>query len=139
MRRVSVMTDERSRAICLEFKPKQLRVFTEEDGGGAAEETLDIAYEGSPLVIGLNANYLAEYLSVVGDGSINFEFRSVREVVQLRPADEAGYDSFALIMPLSLNRDLPAQAAKATETPQPAEAGEAEEVETETQSLEKAA
>jgi DNA polymerase-3 subunit beta len=115
VRRVAVMTDERSRAICLEFKPKQLRVFTEEDGQGAAEETLEIVYEGSPTVIGLNANYLAEYLSVIGDGSINFEFKSAREVVQLRPTDEAEYDSFALIMPMSLSRDLPAQAAKTVE------------------------
>jgi len=55
VRRVSVMTDERSRALCLEFKPKKLRVLSEGDEQGAEEETLDITYEGAPVVIGLNA------------------------------------------------------------------------------------
>ncbi len=114
VRRVSVMADERSRALCLEFKPKKLRVFSEGDEQGAAEETLDIAYEGVPVVIGLNANYLSEYLSVVGSGAISFEFKSARDVVQILPVGEAGYNSFALIMPMNLGDTVqPAPAAKA--------------------------
>src|SRR5918911_1155525 len=121
VRRVSVMTDERSRAICLEFKPKKLRVFSEGDEQGAAEETLDIAYEGAPVVIGLNASYLSEYLSVVGSGALSFEFKSARDVVQLLPVGEAGYNSFALIMPMALGdtvQPAPAQAAKAEDAKQ---------------------
>jgi len=114
VRRVSVMADERSRAICLEFKPKKLRVFSEGDEQGAAEETLDIAYEGAPVIIGLNASYLSEYLSVVGSGAVSFEFKSARDVVQILPVGEAGYNSFALIMPMNLGDTVrPAPAGKA--------------------------
>jgi len=100
VRRVAVMTDERTRAICLEFGPKQLRVFVEEDGQGAAEETLEIPYNGAPTIIGMNANYLAEYLSIVGAGTLNLEFKSPKDVMQIRPVGEAGYNSFALVMPM---------------------------------------
>ncbi|MFL6229716.1 MAG: DNA polymerase III subunit beta [Pyrinomonadaceae bacterium] len=128
VRRVSVMTDERSRAICLEFTRKKLRVFSEGDEQGAAEETLDIAYEGAPVVIGLNASYLVEYLSVVGSGALSFEFKSAREVVQILPVGEAGYNSFALIMPMALGDTVqPAPAAKAPD----AEADDAKQEEPE--------
>jgi DNA polymerase III subunit beta len=118
VRRVAVMTDDRSRAICLEFSPKKLRVFSEEDGQGAAEETLEAAYEGERVVIGLNANYLSEYLSVVGAGAVSFEFKSGREVVQILPVAEPGYNSFALIMPMAIGdsvRPAAAQSAPSTD------------------------
>src|SRR5215210_1222662 len=62
IRRVAVMSDERSRALRLEFKGKKLTVRAEEDGQGAAEETIPIEYGGARTVIGINSNYLAEYL-----------------------------------------------------------------------------
>ena len=125
VRRVAVMTDDRSRAICLEFSPKKLRVFTEEEGQGAAEETLEAAYDGEPVVIGLNANYLSEYLSVVGSGAVSFEFKSGREVVQILPVAEPGYNSFALIMPMALGDSVRPAAAQSAAAPE-AEAGDEE-------------
>ncbi|MET0645886.1 MAG: hypothetical protein ABW208_04645, partial [Pyrinomonadaceae bacterium] len=111
-----------------EFTRKKLRVFSEGDEQGAAEETLDIAYEGEPVVIGLNASYLVEYLSVVGLGAVSFEFKSAREVVQILPVGEAGYNSFALIMPMSLGNTVqPSPAAKAPDV----EGGGAEQGESE--------
>lgn len=121
IRRVAVMTDERSRAICLEFKPKQLRVFVEEDGQGAAEETLEVSYDGEKIVIGLNANYLAEYLAVVGAGALNFEFKSGKDVIQIRPVGEAGYNSFALIMPMRVGETYETNPPSASAAEQPKE------------------
>lgn len=134
IRRVAVMTDDRSHAIRLEFKRKALRAFVAEEEQGAAEETLEIAYEGAKTVIGMNASYLAEYLAVVGDSAVNFEFKSPKDVVQIRPVGDAGYNSFVLIMPMNLGDTVPVEEAKAS-----APASSPEESEQEAQSLPQAA
>lgn len=126
IRRVAVMTDDRSHAIRLEFKRKALRVFVAEEGQGAAEETLEVAYEGAKTVIGINASYLAEYLAVVGDGAVSFEFKSPKDVVQIRPVGDAGYNSFALIMPMNLGDTVPVE-EKAAPTPDATDDVEQEE------------
>lgn len=114
IRRVAVMSDERSRALRLEFAKNKLIVRAEEDGQGAAEESLDIEYDGEPTAIGMNAGYLAEYLSVLGGGAVRFEFKDGRSAVQLRPLGEAGYNSFNIIMPMNLGDAAPAASSSAT-------------------------
>ncbi len=111
VRRVAVMTDERSRGVVLEFKQDKLTVRAEEDEQGAAEETLDITYDGEPTTIGINANYLAEYLSVLGNGALSFEFKDGRNAVLIRPVGEAGYNSLNVIMPMHIGNSTPAASA----------------------------
>lgn len=134
VRRVAVMTDERSRELRLEFAPGRLTVRAQEDGQGAAEETIEAAYTGEPLTIGINAAYLAEYLAVIGAGAIRVEFKTAKDVVQIKPLGEAGYNSFNLIMPMNLGEVTPAEkrpraatnaATHEAETEAPAEAEEA--------------
>jgi DNA polymerase-3 subunit beta len=116
VRRVSVMTDERSRAMRLEFTKNKLTVRSEEDEQGAAEESVEIEYKGAPTVIGINSAYLSEYLSVLGGGAIRFEFKDGKTQVQIRPLGEAGYNSFNIIMPMNLGDATPsAPSATATE------------------------
>ena len=112
VRRVAVMTDERSRAMRLEFTKNKLTVRSEEDEQGTAEETLEIKYDGEPTVIGMNAGYLTEYLAVLGSGAISFEFKDGKTQVQIRPLKEPGYNSFNVIMPMYLSDPAPAVSAK---------------------------
>ncbi len=112
VRRVAVMTDERSRGVVLEFTKDKLTVRAEEDEQGAAEETLDIEYDGEPTTIGMNANYLAEYLSVLSSGALLFEFKDGRSAVMIRPVGEAGYNSLNVIMPMNVGNSAPATVDK---------------------------
>ncbi len=114
VRRVAVMTNERSRVLRLEFAENKLTVRAEEDEQGAAEETLEIVYDGESAAIGMNAGYLAEYLSVLGSGAIRFEFKDARSAVQIRPLAEPGYNSLNVIMPMNLGDATPAASSKAT-------------------------
>lgn len=124
IRRVAVMSDERSRALRLEFAKNKLTVRSEEDNQGAAEETLEIVYDGEPTVIGMNANYLSEYLAVLGGGAISFEFKDAKSAVQIRPLKEPGYNSLNVIMPMNLGDATPTVSSKASG---PAESAAAEE------------
>ncbi len=112
VRRVAVMTDERSRGVVLEFKQDKLTVRAEEDEQGAAEETLDIEYRGEPTTIGINANYLAEYLSILGSGALLFEFKDGRNAVLIRPVGETGYNSLNVIMPMHIGNSASAAPTK---------------------------
>lgn len=113
VRRVAVMTDDRSRAVRLEFTKDKLTVRAEEDGHGAAEESLEIKYDGTPTMIGMNSNYLAEYLSVLSEGTIRFDFKDGKTQVQISPLKEAGYNSLNVIMPMNLGDPVHTPAASA--------------------------
>jgi DNA polymerase-3 subunit beta len=101
-RRVAVLADERNYALRCEFSAGQLRIAVDEKEEGAAEEALAVAYEGEPVAVGLNARYLIEYLSVLGAGPVQVEFRTGREVVEFKPLGEPGFNSRMLLMPLNL-------------------------------------
>lgn len=115
VRRVAVMSDERSRALRLEFAKHKLTVRAEEDEQGAAEESLEIEYDGEPTAIGMNAGYLAEYLAVLGSGAISFEFKDAKSAVQIRPLKEPGYNSLNVIMPMNLGDATPAATSNAAQ------------------------
>lgn len=111
IRRVAVMAST-SRAICLEFSKKKLRIFTQEESEGAAEETLSIeGYSGAQMVIGFNSGFLIEYLSILGEGLVNIEFNSPNQVVQLTPVGDAGFNSFNIVMPMRINDSAMAQSS----------------------------
>lgn len=103
IRRVAVMANK-SHAICFEFARKKLRIFTQEESEGAAEETLTAEdYKGAEMIIGLNSQFLSEYLSIICTGDVNLEFKSPNTVVQITPLDDSGYNSFNIIMPMHIS------------------------------------
>jgi len=102
VRRVSVMADDRSHALQLRFKKNKLTVSAEETESGAAEESLDVSFEHKPVTISINSQYLMEYLSVLGGGSISFEFKEAKAAVNVRSTGEPGFNSYTVIMPLNM-------------------------------------
>lgn len=110
VRRVSVMADDRSHALQLRFKKNKLTVSAEETESGAAEESLDISFEHKPVTISINSQYLMDYLSVLSNGSVSFEFKEAKAAVNVRSTGEPGFNSYTVIMPLNLPDTAPADA-----------------------------
>ena len=102
VRRVAIMAEDRARSLCLEFTPNQLRLYTPESAAGAAEDVLAVEYEGPALTVGLNAQYLAEYLATLGGGPLVIAFNAPDAVVQFQPQGEIECDSLSLLMPVAL-------------------------------------
>lgn len=102
IRRVALMADDRSHAIKLAFAPSSLVISAQTAEEGSSEETLAIDYAGEPLEIGFNAQYLLDFLQVLGEGEIAFEFKDPSSQAQLRPTDTQEYDYRYVVMPMRL-------------------------------------
>src|SRR6266699_3170165 len=87
VRRVALMSDERSHAIRFHLEPNQLVISSQNAEEGEASETVQTDYNGEETDIGFNAQYLQDFLNVVGDGAVAFEFKDGNSQAQLRPAE----------------------------------------------------
>ena len=102
IRRVALMADERSHAIRFHLEPNQLVISSQNAEEGEANETLQTEYAGDETDIGFNAQYLQEFLNVIGDAKIAFEFRDGNSQAQLQPAEKADYDYKYIVMPMRI-------------------------------------
>ncbi len=102
IRRVALMADERSHAIRFHLEPNQLVISSQNAEEGEARETIQAEYGGEETDIGFNAQYLQDFLNVVGEGKVSFEFRDGSSQAQLRPADSGEYDYKYVVMPMRI-------------------------------------
>jgi DNA polymerase III subunit beta len=102
IRRVALMADERSRAIKMILSPERLDITSQSSEVGEARETLQTDYTGPELTLGFNAQYLGDFLGVIGDSPVNFEFKDGQSQAQLRPGGADDYDYRYVVMPMRL-------------------------------------
>jgi DNA polymerase III subunit beta len=102
IRRVALMADERSHAIRFHLEPDQLVISSQNAEEGEANETIQAQYSGEEADIGFNAQYLQDFLNVIGDGKIAFEFKDGNSQAQLRPAESEEYDYKYVVMPMRI-------------------------------------
>lgn len=65
LRRVSVVSSERTRGVKLQFESGRLELTTINPDVGEASEEIEIDYDGEPVGIGFNARYLMDVLAVL--------------------------------------------------------------------------
>ena len=96
------MSDDRSHAIRFHLSKEQLLISAQNSDEGEARETVESDYTGDDTDIGFNAQYLQEFLNVVGSEKVTFEFKDGNSQAQLRPVTEEKYDYRYVIMPMRL-------------------------------------
>src|SRR5262249_58672585 len=74
-RRVSLSSSERSRGVKLSFEKGNLTVASNSQELGEGMETLDIEFDGEPLSIGLNAQYLLDFLEEAESEMVRLELK----------------------------------------------------------------
>lgn len=102
IRRVALMADERSHAIRFHLEPNQLVISSQNAEEGEARETVQTDYSGEETDIGFNAQYLQDFLNVIGDGKVAFEFKDGNSQAQLQPAEGGEYDYKYVVMPMRI-------------------------------------
>ncbi len=102
IRRVALMADERSHAIRFHLEPNQLVITSQNAEEGEASENIQTEYTGEETDIGFNAQYLQDFLNVIGDSAVKFEFKDGNSQAQLRPAEDSDYDYKYIVMPMRI-------------------------------------
>jgi DNA polymerase-3 subunit beta len=100
IRRVSLLSSERGRAVRLSLEEGRLEVSASSPELGEARESLPLEYAGENVEIGFNAQYLLEFLGVVGTAEVALEVKDAESQGILRPVGEEGGDYRYVVMPM---------------------------------------
>ncbi len=100
LRRVALLSAERSRAIKLEVTDGKIVISSSNPDMGDAQEEMDVDYAGEATTIGFNAKYLLDCLAALNAKEILLAFRDGDKPVEIRPGDDA--DTLAVVMPMRL-------------------------------------
>jgi DNA polymerase-3 subunit beta len=102
LRRVSILSDERSHAVKINVSPQKLEVSSSSVDFGEAHDELDVEYAGDAIEIGFNSQYLLEFLSVIHEDNVSFEFKDEQSAGLLRPQSEDGVNYRYVVMPMRI-------------------------------------
>jgi len=98
LRRVSLLSAERSRAIKFELSDGQLRLSSNNPDLGDAREELDVDYAGESITVAFNARYLMDALNSIKAKEVRLGFKDATSPAQLIPTDDD--DALAVVMPM---------------------------------------
>jgi DNA polymerase-3 subunit beta len=102
VRRVSLLSSERSRALKVTLESGRLELLASSPDLGEARESLAVDYDGDAVEIGFNAQYLADFLAAAGTGQVRLELRDHDSQGLLRPVGEGIADHRYVVMPMRL-------------------------------------
>jgi DNA polymerase-3 subunit beta len=102
IRRAALMADERSHAVKFELSSGRLNITSQSADVGEAKEVIPIDYSGDDMSIGFNAQYLLDFLGVVGTDEVAFDFKDEQSPALLKPRGDEQYDYRYVVMPMRL-------------------------------------
>ncbi len=101
VRRMAVLASDQTHRIKLSFESEQVHMDVMTPDLGEAHDELELEYEGEPLRIAFNANYLLEVLRNMPDGDVKLAFKTAERAATVEPADSE-LEYLCLVMPLRL-------------------------------------
>jgi DNA polymerase-3 subunit beta len=100
LKRISVIAEERSKAINLFFGKDTLEVSTINPVFGEGRETIPIDYEGENIKLGFNAGYLIDSISAIDGEVVVIKTKDKDSPVTITPLDNDEYT--CIIMPMEI-------------------------------------
>jgi DNA polymerase III subunit beta len=102
LRRVSLLSDERSHAVKLNIGEQKLEISSSHADYGEAHDELEVDYSGAPLEVGFNGQYILDFLSVINEDKVSFEFKDEQSAGLLKPVSEEGVNYRYIVMPMRI-------------------------------------
>jgi len=102
IRRVSLLSTERSRGIKFYLDKNRLRLFSSNPEIGEARDKLAVEYSGQEMEIGFNSQYLLDFLSTVSAEKVRLELKDENSAVLLRPDSEEDVRNVYVLMPMKI-------------------------------------
>jgi DNA polymerase III subunit beta len=100
--RVAQFADERSRAVRLKVEKGELKLSASSAETGESEDSIETDYNGEPLTIGFNAQYIIDFLKAAGSADVRLELKDSQSAGQLRPAEGEDYKYRYIVMPMRI-------------------------------------
>jgi DNA polymerase-3 subunit beta len=100
LRRVSLVSDERTRPVKLALSSGKMEISSQNPETGEASESLALEYGGPEMAIGFNAKYLLDFVQIVGADKILLSLKNEMSQGLLRPKDGDGQDYKYVVMPM---------------------------------------
>jgi len=100
IKRVAVLSSERSRAVKFLIDKEKVEVVSNSPEVGEAKEVLFVDYTGPKVEICFNAQYVLDFLGVTEVGGVNLEFKDEMSQAVMRPGGTDGCDYTYVIMPM---------------------------------------
>jgi DNA polymerase-3 subunit beta len=103
LRRVGVVASDQTHRVRLQFGSGALKLSVSTPDLGEAQDEIAVTYDGDPLEIGFNANYLLEILKYMPTDEVRLTFKAPERAATVEPVgwdDPAQY--MCLVMPLRL-------------------------------------
>ena len=100
LKRVSLLAQGRAHGVRFSFSPGSVELLAEDPKMGEARETLDIDYQGEPLVIGFNARYILEALALIPEQGVCFDLSDDLSPGVIRPIEDTSF--LAVVMPMRI-------------------------------------
>src|SRR5580765_6951179 len=102
IKRAALMADERSHGVKVDLATGKLSITSQSADVGEAREVIPLDYTGDNLSIGFNAQYVLDFLGVVGTDEVLFEFKDEQSPALLRPSGDGPADYKYVVMPMRL-------------------------------------
>jgi DNA polymerase-3 subunit beta len=102
IRRVAVVSNERSRAVEFDLSGGIAKLSSTNPEMAEGSDTLEIDYDGTPLKIGFNSQYLMEFLGVTTSEEVLFELQTESTAALIKPKGTDQYDYRYILMPMRL-------------------------------------
>lgn len=102
IKRVSILSSEKSRGIKFNLKPGELKLFSSNPEFGEARDKLTVDYQGKELEIGFNSQYLLDFLGTVNSDRVIFEIKDENSAVLIKPEAESRGVYLYVLMPMKI-------------------------------------
>ena len=102
VKRVALLSNERSRAVKFEIAKGKVDVTSSSSEFGEAREQLAVDYSGPTLAISFNAQYVLDFLNVVETDSVTLSVKDEVSQAVMKPVGAQGYDYTYVIMPMRI-------------------------------------
>src|SRR5216117_3007035 len=100
VRRVALLSNERSRAVKFQLDKGKVEVTSSSPEFREAKETLPVEYNDGAMQICFNAQYVMDFLGAVDTDTVALELKDEVSQAVMKPVGTEGYDYTYVIMPM---------------------------------------
>ena len=102
IRRVSLLSSERSKGIRFNIEPKQISLYSSNPEIGEARDKVEVDYSGNEMEIGFNSQYLLDFLTTIKSEKICFELKDENSAVLMKPTTDDDIKYLYVLMPMKI-------------------------------------